>query len=83
MVWLARLDFPFPVLGLVAGKTYLNLDVMELERRITQHPDQELLRAHDLDDPSWFLSHYLGDEFLFRNRREFQREDLNTIDRPC
>ena len=79
-LWLAKPEFAFPVLGLVAGKERMKIDVRELERRIAEHPRQDLLARFGVADPQRFFSLYVAESFFFRDA--FQRQDLNTTDRP-
>jgi spermidine synthase len=77
-VWLARHDFDFPVLGLVAGTDRLEIDVHAIEERITS-PIQGYLKSLGIVDAPGFLSLYVGDEWFFRDR--FADVGLNTEDR--
>ena len=80
-VWLARADFPFPVIGLIGGKEELEFDIGALEEWLDHHPQHELLTRHGLADVHQLSSLYIGGPFLFANPN-FEREDLNTIERP-
>ena len=80
-VWLARTDFPFPVVALVGGKEPLVIDPKALDERLAGFYDRDLLARHDVATVPRLLSLYWADEFLFRDH--FTETTLNTKDRPA
>ncbi len=77
-VWLARADFPFPVLGLVAGPERLELDVVKLTARLEKHRAMPLLARLGVADAKDFLALYVADEWFFRE--QFDDKSINTAD---
>jgi spermidine synthase len=78
-VWLARPDFAFPVLALIASSDRLEIDVPALRKRLGDPLQKERLERLGIADPGIFLSQYVGDEWFFRDH--FQDKGQNTADR--
>jgi SAM-dependent methyltransferase len=78
-VWLARPDFAFPVMALIASTDRLDIDVPALTKRLANPLRHDLLERLGVADPSTFLSLYVGDEWFFRDH--FDDKSLNTADR--
>ncbi|MBL8840116.1 MAG: hypothetical protein JNL90_01170 [Planctomycetes bacterium] len=79
-LWLARPEFGLPVLGLVAGRERLEIDVVKLEARLAGHrllPELQKLGVADVRD---FLALYVADEWFFREK--FDESGLVTADAP-
>ncbi|HET6164341.1 MAG TPA: hypothetical protein VFG37_11780, partial [Planctomycetota bacterium] len=78
-VWLARPDFAFPILALVASSDRLEIDVPKLTQRLADPRRKPLLEKLGVADPMSFLSLYVGDEWFFRDH--FDGTEINTADR--
>ena len=78
-VWLARPDFAFPVIALIASSDRFELDVPALTKRLADPLQKERLERLGVADPGIFLSQYIGDEWFFRDH--FEDKGLNTADR--
>ncbi len=79
-LWLARPEFGLPVLGLVAGRERLEIDVVKLEARLAGHrllPELTKLGIADVRD---FLALYVADEWFFREK--FDATGIVTADAP-
>ena len=77
-VWLARPDFAFPILALVASSDRLEIDVPKLTQRLADPRRKPLLEKLGVADPMSFLSLYVGDEWFFRDH--FDGTEINTSD---
>jgi spermidine synthase len=77
-VWLARPDFTFPILALVASSDRLQIDVPRLTQRLADPARKPMLEKLGVADPTTFLSLYVGDEWFFRDH--FDEKELNTAD---
>src|SRR5262249_28788487 len=77
--WLARPDFAYPVLALVASSDRLEIDVPKLTQRLADPRRKPMLEKLGVADPMSFLSLYVGDEWFFPGK--FSGKDLKTADR--
>ncbi len=79
-LWLARPEFPFPILGLIATKERFEIDVQKLGSRLENHPARDLLERLGVADVRDLLSLYVADEWFFREK--FDEVGINVADRP-
>lgn len=79
-LWMAQMDYSVPVVGLVAGKRRLRIDVPALQERMGAFPRPDLLASHRIPETVDLLSLYIGDSFFFRDR--FAGREVNTLDHP-
>ncbi len=80
-MWLARPDFPYPVLGLIGGRRDFEIEVETLTERFENHAHRSLYERFGISDVHRLLSFYVGDDFLFRGPSP-QRIESNTADQP-
>ncbi len=79
--WLARPEFALPVVGLIASKERLEIDVVKLEQRLESHPLRPQLERLGVADVRDLLALYIADEWFFREK--FDGDGRVTADRPA